>query len=152
MGNSKPIIIGSDHAAFALKEKIRAFVADLGYAVQDAGTFSEASVDYADIGSKVAAGVSRGDYRRGILLCGTGLGMSMVANRFPHVRAALCTDLFAAIMSRSHNDANILVLGGRTTGDILAEEIVRVWFSTPFDGGRHTVRIEKIDQVAPDAP
>jgi len=152
MDGNGPIIIGSDHAAFRLKERLKSFIAGMGYRVQDAGAFSEDSVDYTDIGSEVAGAVSNGDYSRGILLCGTGLGMSMVANRFPHVRAALCTDLFSAIMGRRHNDANILVLGGRTTGDVLAEEIVRTWFDTPFDGGRHKARVEKLNQVGPHAP
>ncbi len=136
-----PIIIGSDHAAFPLKEKIVTFLTGLGIEVKDAGTFSQASVNYVDYGRKVAKAVSDGDYSRGILLCGTGLGMSMVANRFPRVRAALCSDIFSVRMSREHNDANILVLGGRIIGDILAFELVRTWLETPFEGGRHLERI-----------
>jgi ribose 5-phosphate isomerase B len=104
-------------------------------------------VDYPDYGKQVAAQVSEGRFKRGILLCGTGLGMSMVANRFPGVRAALCHDLFGAIMSRRHNDANILVLGGRVTGDILAAEIVAAWLETPFEGGRHQKRLEQFNQT-----
>jgi ribose 5-phosphate isomerase B len=146
MDRDIPIIIGSDHAAFQLKEKIRLHLAGRGIEVIDAGTFSEESVNYADIGKKVARAVSEGRFRRGILLCGTGLGMSMVANRFPGVRAALCSDLFSAGMSRRHNDSNILVLGGRILGDILAFELVRTWLETPFEGGRHLERIQSIDQ------
>ena len=95
----------------------------------------------------VASMVSKGKFKRGILLCGTGIGMSMVANKFPYVRAALCNDIFSAVMSRRHNDANILVLGGRIIGDILALEIVRTWIETPFEGGRHQTRIDKIDGI-----
>ncbi|MBW1841892.1 MAG: RpiB/LacA/LacB family sugar-phosphate isomerase, partial [Deltaproteobacteria bacterium] len=107
----------------------------------------EHSVDYSDIGIKVASMVSTGKYARGIRLCGTGIGMSMVANRFPRVRAALCTDLFSAIMSRRHNNANILVLGGRVTGEGLALGMVQSWLETPFDGGRHQSRIDKFDLI-----
>ena len=117
MDKDKPIIIiGSDHAAFELKEKIKAYLLGKGYSVEDAGTHSTASVSYVDYGRKVAGAVSRGKFSRGILLCGTGLGMSMVANRFCNVRAALCSDIFSVKMSRVHNDSNILVLGGRILG------------------------------------
>lgn len=143
--NTTAIIMGSDHAAYALKEKIKAYIIENGIDVADVGTHSEDSVDYPDIGIKVASAVSTGKFNRGILLCGSGIGMSMVANRFPGVRAALCTDLFSAIMSRRHNNANILVLGGRITGEGLALEMVRSWLETPFDGGRHQSRIEKFD-------
>ena len=145
--NKTPIIIGSDHAAFDLKEKIKAFLVDRGIDVEDAGSHSEDSVDYPDFGIKVASMVSTGKFERGILLCGTGIGMSMVANKFPHVRAALCSDLFSAIMSRRHNNSNILILGGRVVGDALAMEMVRAWLETPFDGGRHQLRIDKFDQI-----
>jgi ribose 5-phosphate isomerase B len=147
MDRSESVIIGSDHAAFGLKEDIKELVIDMGFDVKDVGAYSEESVDYADIGVQVASAISKGTHPRGILMCGTGLGMSMIANRFPRVRAALCNDLFSVIMSRQHNDANILVLGGRVTGDVLAKEMVRVWFETPFDGGRHKPRIDKLDQV-----
>jgi ribose 5-phosphate isomerase B len=145
--NKTPVIIGSDHAAFDLKEKIKAFLVDRGIDVEDAGSHSEDSVDYPDFGIKVASMVSTGKFERGILLCGTGIGMSMVANKFPHVRAALCSDLFSAIMSRRHNNSNILVLGGRVVGDALAMEMVRAWLETPFDGGRHQQRIDKFDKI-----
>jgi ribose 5-phosphate isomerase B len=145
MEKDKQIIIGSDHAAFELKEKIKDLLAGLGYEVEDAGTHSTASVNYADFGKKVAQAVSDGTFGRGILLCGTGLGMSMQANRFKGVRAALCSDIFSARMSRQHNDANILVMGGRVIGDILAFELVREWLATPFEGGRHLDRIRSLD-------
>jgi len=146
MDRENPIIIGSDHAAFGLKKKILTFVSGLGIEVKDAGTFSEESVNYADYGKKVAQAVSENEYSRGILLCGTGLGMSMVANRFPRVRAALCSDIFSVRMSRQHNDSNILVLGGRVVGDILAFELVKTWLETPFEGGRHLDRILSMER------
>ncbi len=145
MDNDKSIIIGSDHAAYELKEKIKAYLMDKGYRVEDAGTQSEASVNYVTYGKKVAGAVSNGQYLKGILLCGTGLGMSMVANRFANVRAALCSDIFSAKMSRVHNDSNILVLGGRIVGDVLAFELVQTWLDTGFEGGRHLERIQAID-------
>ena len=141
-----PVIIGCDHAAFELKEKIKTLLQDRGIQVEDVGTTGAVSVDYPDYGKQVASQVSEGRFERGILLCGTGLGMSMVANRFPGVRAALCHDLFGAIMSRKHNDANILVLGGRVTGDILAAEIVAAWLETSFEGGRHQKRLDQFNQ------
>lgn len=141
----KRIIIGSDHAAFELKEKIKDQLAGLGYEVEDAGTYGTDSVNYADFGKKVAKAVSNGAYGRGILLCGTGLGMSMHANRFKGVRAALCSDIFSVRMSRQHNDANILVMGGRVIGDVLAQEIVKIWLDTPFEGGRHQARLDLFD-------
>jgi ribose 5-phosphate isomerase B len=139
------VIIGCDHAAFPLKEIVKTYLQDQTITVEDTGTFNEASVDYPDYGIKVASAVSQGKFERGILICGTGLGMSMVANRFAHVRAALCNDLFSAILSRQHNDANILVLGGRVIGSALAMEIVKTWLNTPFEGGRHQVRLDKFD-------
>ena len=142
-----PIIIGSDHAAYDLKEKVKAFLIGRGIDVEDVGCYSEASVDYPDFGIKVASMVSAGKFERGILLCGTGIGMSMVANKFPHVRAALCTDLFSSIMSKRHNNSNILVLGARVVGDILAMEIVKAWLETPFEGGRHQRRLDKFDRI-----
>lgn len=149
MAVQSPIIIGCDHAAFEMKEKIKQFLGSLGFETFDAGTDSTASVDYPDFGRKVAAAVSQGRYERGILLCGTGIGMSMVANRFPGVRAALCGDVFSAGMSRRHNDANILVMGARVIGDVLAFEIVKTWLKTPFEGDRHQRRLDKFDQIEP---
>ena len=141
------IVIGSDHAAYALKAKIKDYLVKRSIDVRDAGCHSEASVDYPEFGIKVASMVSSGKFEKGILMCGTGIGMSMVANKFPHVRAALCNGLFAAMMSRRHNNSNILVMGARVIGDILAMEIVKVWLETPFDGGRHQRRLEKFDRI-----
>ena len=145
--DKSPIIIGCDHAAFPLKETIKAYLVNKGIEVTDMGTHSGDSVDYPDYGIRVASRVSDGTFQRGILLCGTGLGMSMVANRFPHVRAALCNDLFSAIMTRRHNDANLLVMGGRVIGDTLAEEVVDAWLDTPFEGGRHQNRLDMFDDT-----
>ena len=142
-----PIVIGCDHAAYELKEKLKAYLRHRGEAVDDVGPHNAESVDYPNYGKKVAGRISTGRNSRGILLCGTGLGMSMVANRFPGVRAALCHDLFGAIMSRKHNDANILVIGGRVTGETLAEEIVRAWLETPFEGGRHQQRLDQFARI-----
>ena len=129
--NANPLIIGCDHAAILLKEKVVEFLQARGIEVKDVGTFSAASVDYPDFGAEVASSVSKGEFQHGILICGTGIGMSMVANRYANVRAALCNDLFAAKLSRQHNDANVLVMGGRVIGDILALEIVATWLETP---------------------
>ncbi|MFZ7125038.1 MAG: ribose 5-phosphate isomerase B [Desulfobacterales bacterium] len=145
--SNSPVIIGCDHAAFPLKEKIVSFLDDLGIPVEDSGTHSEQSVDYPDFGIRVASRVSSGEFQRGILLCGTGIGMSMVANRYPRVRAALCNDMFGAIMSRRHNNANVLVLGGRVIGETLALEILKAWLETPFEGGRHQSRLDKFDCI-----
>jgi ribose 5-phosphate isomerase B len=145
MDADNTIIIGSDHAAFELKEKIKSHLFRKGYKVEDAGTDSSESVNYVDYAKKVAGAVSGKKFNKGILLCGSGLGMSMAANRFAGVRAALCSDLFSAKMSRLHNDSNILVLGGRIIGDILAFELVDTWLATEFEGGRHQDRIESID-------
>ena len=142
------IIIGCDHAAYPLKEKIKSFLANAGYPVEDVGTFSQSSVDYPAFATRVAAPLSNGMYERGILWCGTGIGMSMVATRFRNVRAALCSDPFSARLSRQHNDANILVLGGRMLGETMAVETVDAWLNTSFDGGRHQKRLEMFNPVS----
>jgi ribose 5-phosphate isomerase B len=139
------VVLGSDHAGYPMKEKVKTFLEELGVAFEDVGTHDEASVDYTDFGKKVGRSVSDGTFERGILICGTGLGMSMIANRFRGVRAALANDLFSAIMSRRHNDSNILVMGGRLIGDTLARQLVKAWLETPFEGGRHQRRLEKMD-------
>jgi ribose 5-phosphate isomerase B len=149
--NKSPVVIGSDHAAYQLKEKIKKFLIETGIAVEDAGVQDEGSVDYPDYGIKVASLVSTGKFDRGILLCGTGIGMSMVANRFSNVRAALCNDILSAIMSRRHNDSNVLVMGGRLIGDVLAIEILKAWLETPFEGGRHQKRIDKFNNTGRNA-
>lgn len=139
------IIIGSDHAGFELKEKIRTHLIARGCRMEDAGTFGTDSVNYVDYGKKVAAAVSEGRFSIGILVCGSGIGMSMTANRYKGVRAALCSDLLSARLSRQHNDANVLALGGRLIGDVLAFALVDTFLDTEFDGGRHLDRIRSMD-------
>lgn len=141
------IIIGCDHAAFQLKDIIKADLLKNGISVEDIGANGIESVNYPDYAKKVASAVSRGEYERGILLCGTGLGMSITANRYKGVRAALCNDVFLAKMSRLHNDSNVLVLGARVIGDVLALEILRTWLATSFEGGRHKTRIDMMDEL-----
>ena len=138
------IALGSDHAGFELKEDLRAYLAELEIEALDLGTYSEDSTDYPDVAAKVAEKVARGEVERGLLICGTGIGMSIVANRFAGVRAALCHDLCTARVSREHNDANVLALGGRLIGKGLAREILKVWLESEFQGGRHERRIRKI--------
>ena len=141
------IAIGCDHAGFGLKEEMLTLLKGLDQDYLDCGTNGTESVDYPDFGLKVSELISSGELERGILICGTGIGMSMVANKFPNVRAALCNDLFSARMSRLHNDANILVMGGRVIGKDLASEIVKVWLATPFEGQRHMRRLIKIRDI-----
>jgi ribose 5-phosphate isomerase B len=138
------IIIGSDHAGFEMKEAMVRYLAAQGVAVTDAGTHSAQSVDYPDFGAVVARKVSAGEFMRGVLVCGSGVGMAIVANRFPGVRAVVALDEETARMSRVHNDANILALAGRRTDVKTAERIVDVWLATAFEGGRHQQRIDKI--------
>jgi len=141
------IAIGSDHAGFEMKQEIIGVLTELNHEYIDFGTDAPQSVDYPDFGEKVSSAVSSGKVIFGILICGTGIGMSIVANKFANVRAALCNELFSARMSRQHNDANILVLGGRIIGKDLAKEIVRTWLSTSFESGRHLSRIRKITLI-----
>ena len=129
--------LACDHGGFELKEELKAFLKSLGVEPLDMGTSGEESVDYPDFGARAAEKVSRGEMEKAILICGTGIGMSMVANKFPRIRAALANDLYSSRCSREHNDANILIIGGRIVGKELAKEIVRVWLETPFAGGRH---------------
>jgi ribose 5-phosphate isomerase B len=138
------IAIGCDHAGIELKKEILSLLQELHLECIDYGTDGPQSVDYPDFGEKVSEAVSAGKIEKGILICGTGIGMSIVANKFPGVRASLCNELFTAKMSRLHNDANILVLGGRIVGKDLAKEIVKTWVSTPFEGERHRRRLDKI--------
>ncbi len=141
------VAIGADHGGFELKEQIKPLLAELGHDVEDVGCFSLDSVDYPEQAKEVSKMVSDGTVDRGILICGTGIGMSITANRFKGVRAALCHELFTARMSREHNDANILCMGGRVIGPGLAREMVKIWLATPFEGGRHKRRINMIDGV-----
>ncbi|MGH7793020.1 MAG: ribose 5-phosphate isomerase B [Thermodesulfobacteriota bacterium] len=145
--SSKKLALASDHAGCELKEEIKKFLPELGYSFQDFGSDSLESVDYPDYAKIVAEKVSRGEYERGILLCGSGVGMAIVANKFPKVRAVQVNDIYTAVMSRKHNDTNILAIAARVTGEDLAKEIVKLWLETPFEGGRHERRLKKIEDI-----
>jgi ribose 5-phosphate isomerase B len=139
------ILLGSDHGGLNLKEAVKALLQERGIAYEDCGTDNGNSVDYPDFGEKVARRVSAGcGEDSGVLFCGTGIGMSIVANKFPNVRAALVTDSFMAQMAKEHNNANILVLGGRILSEEQARAIVAVWLDSAFEGGRHQGRLDKI--------
>lgn len=139
------LAIGADHGGLELKQEVVQYLRTLkDIEVSDFGTATKDSVDYPDYGKKVAEAVTNGTADRGILICGTGIGMSIVANRYPKVRAALCHDHFTAQMSREHNDANVLVMGERVIGKGVALEIVKTWLETEFAGGRHQLRLNKI--------
>ena len=138
------IAVGSDHGGFGLKTAIKELLRERGITVEDLGTDNGNSVDYPDFGEKVAREVSAGKFEKGILICGTGIGMSIVANKFPGVRAALVTDPFMARMAKEHNNANILVLGERVLAASEAREIVATWLDATFEGGRHQGRLDKI--------
>ena len=141
------IPIAADHAGFEMKAKLESMLEKMGYEVQDLGATSPASSDYPDFGHPLAREVSEGEAKRGILLCGTGLGMSYVANRYPHVRAAVVWNSEIAELARRHNDANVLVLPSRYLSEGDAEAIVKTFLETPFDGGRHERRVEKIERT-----
>ena len=138
--------IASDHGGFELKTFLFDFFNGAGQNIVDFGCYSSESVDYPDFAHKLCEELLSGNINRGILICGTGLGMSITANRYKGIRAALANDLFSAIMSRRHNDSNVLVLGGRIIGKDLAVEIVKVWLEEPFEGGRHIRRINNTDR------
>jgi len=139
--------LACDHGGFELKEELKAFLKSMELETIDLGSFHEESVDYPDYGILLAEKVSRNELEKGILICGTGIGMSIVANKFAGVRAALVNDLYSARCSREHNDANILVIGGRLVGREVAKEIVKIWLNTSFTGGRHKRRLEKIEAL-----
>ncbi len=142
---SEKVPIGADHAGFDLKERLKAELIELGYDPVDVGTYSTDSVDYPDYAKQVAEQVANGTAARGVLMCGTGLGMSYTANRFPGVRAALAWTPEIAELSRRHNDANVLVLPARFIEEDAGIEILRRWLTVPFDGGRHERRVAKIE-------
>ncbi|HEX2342628.1 MAG TPA: ribose 5-phosphate isomerase B [Vicinamibacterales bacterium] len=141
------IAIGADHAGFALKEHLKKTLGRLGHHVEDLGTHSETPVDYPLICAAVGWMVSERQVDRGIILGGSGQGEQIAANKIPGIRAALCNDLFTARLSRQHNDANVLSMGGRIVAPALADEILSVWLDTPFEGGRHQRRIDQIAEI-----
>jgi ribose 5-phosphate isomerase B len=141
------IAIASDHAGRELKEDLKGFLKSAGMEPVDMGTDGEESVDYPDYGIPVAEKVCHGELGKAILICATGVGMSIVANKFQHVRAALVNDVYSAKMAKEHNDANILVIGGRVVGKGLAREIVKTWLEAKFAAGRHQRRLDKISEI-----
>jgi len=144
--------LGSDHAGLALKQRLAGVLVDLGARIEDLGTYEDTSCDYPDFAHAVASGVASGRFARGLLICGTGLGMSYAANRHAGVRAAVCTHELLARMARAHNDANVLCLGARVVGEELAEAILRAFFEAGFDGDRHLRRVAKIEPGSSGAP
>lgn len=140
------LAIGSDHGGLELKEQIKILLDDLQVNYQDFGTHDKSSCDYADFAFQVSEKVANNEYERGILICSTGIGMSIAANKVKGIRAALVENLYSAKMTRMHNDSNVLCLGGRTIGPEVAFEIVKVWLGTEFEGGRHIRRIEKVSE------
>lgn len=138
------IAIGSDHAAFEFKEAVKSWLIEQGHAVKDFGTNGPARVDYCDFGFAVGEAVARGECEKGILFCGTGVGISISANKVKGIRAVVCSEPYSARLSREHNDTNVLALGARVVGIELAKMIIEVWLSTPFEGGRHAERVAKI--------
>ncbi len=138
------IALGSDHGGFRLKEEVKKYLQEKGYQFRDFGTDKEGSVDYPDFALQAARAVADGECQVGILICGTGIGMSITANKVRGIRAALCHDTFSARMSREHNDAQVLCMGQRVIGTGLALDIVKVWLESKFSGGRHCRRVEKI--------
>ena len=144
----KKLIIGSDHAGFAMKEYVKGELSRRGIPFDDIGVFNEDKSDYPVYAAKVARAVSKGEYDRGIAVCGSGIGASITANRFKNVRAALCITEEMARLSMQHNNANVLVLGGRITSQNEASKILTIWLTTDFEGGRHEKRIRLIDEEA----
>jgi ribose 5-phosphate isomerase B len=148
MPDREKIPIASDHAGFEMKQRLAGVLREMGYEVQDLGADSPVASDYPDFAHPLAKEVSDGAAQRGVLLCGSGIGMDIVANRYPHVRAALAWEPQIAELSRKHNDSNVLVLPARFISAEEAEQILRTWLSTPFEGGRHARRVNKIDHDA----
>ena len=141
------IALGADHAGYTLKEKLKTWLAADGHRVIDHGTHSTDSVDYPDYAAAVAESVRAGDAERGVLVCGSGIGMAMAANKVAGVRAAVAADADVARLARQHNDANVLALGARLTAPVHALAIVQAWLATPFEGGRHARRVDKLTQL-----
>ena len=143
----KKIAIASDHGGFELKESVIYSMREKGLEIDDLGPSSDVSVDYPDYGIKLAQAIVEQKVERGIVICGTGVGMSIVVNRFPGIRGTLCSDAYTAKMCREHNDSNILIMGGRVINKDLALKIVMIWLKTEFEGGRHQRRIDKINEI-----
>jgi ribose 5-phosphate isomerase B len=141
------IVIGSDHAGLSLKEELKEFLGTMGIRAHDVGTHSDQASDYPDYAAKVAEAVSIGQFQRGILVCGSGVGMAIAANKFPNIRAVVCLDEETARISRCHNDTNIIAFAERRTDTETAQGILRTWLETEFEGGRHKARLDKIRDI-----
>lgn len=139
--------LGSDHGGYELKEQMKQHLEEKGYEVVDFGTYSGEAVDYPDAAGPVCTAVQKGEIDCGMLFCGTGIGISMAANKYKNIRAALCSDVYSAKMAKLHNNAQIICMGGRVTGRDLAFMIADTWLETEFEGGRHDRRIEKIHKI-----
>ena len=147
MAGKPKIVLGADHAGFALKERVRQYLVGQGYEVDDQGPMTPDPVDYPDLAEKVARQVAANAADYGVLMCGTGLGMAIAANKVAGIRAATCNDTLSAHFARAHNNANVLTIGGRLADDTTAQKILDVWLTTPFEGGRHGRRVEKISAI-----
>lgn len=143
------IAIGSDHAGYELKHKLMEYLDEKGLTYEDFGSFSDEAFDYPIIGEKVGKSVASGKYKRGILICGTGIGISISANKVKGIRAAVCTEACSAMLSRKHNDTNVLALGARLIGLEQAKMILDTWLTTEFEGGRHARRVKLVDEIIP---
>ncbi|MBR2847465.1 MAG: ribose 5-phosphate isomerase B [Clostridia bacterium] len=141
------IAIGADHGGFELKNKIVKWLLDNGYDIKDFGIYENKSVDYPDIAEVVCKSIISGECDRGILVCGTGIGISIAANKIKGIRAAVCGDIYSAAMTKRHNNANVITLGGRVVGEDVGIEIVKAWLTNEFEGGRHQNRIDKITNL-----
>ena len=141
------VVLGGDHAGFHLKEMVRAYLTRKGFEVEDQGPKTPDPVDYPDFAAKVASRVASKEADYGVLVCGTGIGVAIAANKVPGIRAATCNDTLSAHFARAHNDANVLAMGGRLADAATAERILDTWFATPFEGGRHQRRVEKIAAI-----
>ena len=141
------IAIGSDHRGFALKEELKDYLEKLNFQYKDFGTFSEDVFDYPDSASEVAKRISHGQFERGILICASGCGMNIVANKYPNVRAVVANDIGTAIISRSHNNSNIITLGARFLSSTVAKNIIELWLTTEYEAGRHEIRLNKLKQI-----
>lgn len=147
MANKPKIALGADHAGFPLKERVRSYLQSKGIEVEDLGVASANPADYPDFAAKVAERVAAGEADFGVLVCGTGIGMAMTANKVPGIRAAACNDTLSAHFARAHNDANILTMGGRLIDEATAQKVLDTWLATPFEGDRHQRRVDKIADI-----
>ncbi len=147
LSSNVKVAVGADHAGFRLKEYVRQYLGQQGYQVEDCGAYSEEPADYPDYAEKVAGRVAANEAAWGVLICGTGLGMAIAANKAPGIRAATCNHTLLARFAREHNQANILAMGGRIVDNATARKILETWISTEFAGGRHAVRVDKVAAI-----